>query len=105
MKKERNCGMTGYPIYPNYPAMMPNQGMNPMMMPNPGINPMMMPNQGMSSPVVPNIDIINNNQDDDLSSMQRQINSLDRRVSRLESMMDSNNSFGSKYTDSNYHVL
>lgn len=113
MKKDRNCGMTGYPMYPNYPGMMPNQGMGPMMMPNQAMNPMMpnqgmgpmMPNQGMGSPVVPNIDIINNNQDDDFSSIQRQINNLDRRVSRLESMMDSGNSFGNKYTDSNYHVL
>lgn len=97
MKKDRNCGMNQYPIYPNYG--MPAPGMGPAMVPI-----QMTPNYQGQSPIMPNIDIINNNQDDDLMNIKRQLNNLEKRVSRLENSLN-NNSFGNKYTDSNYHVL
>ncbi|MEG0026402.1 MAG: hypothetical protein RR847_00810 [Bacilli bacterium] len=127
MKKDRNCGMAPYPVYPNYPGM-PNQGqpnpnmmapgfqgqmmpMNPNMM-APGSQGQMMPmNPNMMAPgsqgqMMPNIDIINNNQDDDgIATLTRQVNLLEKRVSRLESGFSDSNSFGNKYTDSNYHIL
>lgn len=115
--------MNQYPVYPNYSGM-PNPGMGPAMMPvNPNMVPMnqgMIPmnqmpmNQGipMANPmnqpsVIPtNIDIINNNQDDDsLTSLKRQVNNLERRVNRLEETINGSTSFGNKYTDSNYHIL
>ncbi|MEG0138570.1 MAG: hypothetical protein RR703_01160 [Bacilli bacterium] len=111
MKKDRNCGMAPYPVYPNYPGM-PNQGQpNPNMM-APGFQGQMMPmNPNMMAPgsqgqMMPNIDIINNNQDDDgIATLTRQVNLLEKRVSRLESGFSDSNSFGNKYTDSNYHIL
>ena len=97
MKKERNCGCGGngapYPVYPTYPGMMPmNQGMGMYPM-NQGI----MPNQiGM-----PNNIMIGN----DYNTLVNQVNNIERRVSRLENMMNSNNSMTPKYSESNYYMV
>ena len=92
MKQERNCGASAYPVYPAYP----NPGMNP------GIPPMMpgqnigMPNN-IEMPTVPNNNIIDNN-------LMDQINNLEKRVSRLEDLVISNNKTP-KYNESNYYMV
>ena len=103
MKKERNCGATPYPVYPAYPMMpMMNQGMTPMMGQNMMSN-QVMPNNIMM-PTVPN----NNNMSGmnvDYSTLVSQVNNLERRVSRLESMMNSSNNMTPKYNESNYYMV
>ena len=108
MKKERNCGCGGnqYPVYPQYPAVMPiNQGMmNPNMMYNQGY-PMV--NQGIGMPnniAMPTSPSINN-MNTDYSTLANQVNNLERRVSRLESMINSNNTMTPKYSESNYYMV
>lgn len=101
MKKDRNCGgmnATPYPVYPNYPGM-PMQSYN-VAMPIPGPMPAPMP---MGN--VQNYTTSCNN--DEINRMKEQIQNLDRRVSRLESMVNNKStSFGSNtYTDANYHIM
>ena len=109
MKKERNCGCGGnqapYPVYPTYPGVMPinqmgmNQGMYPMMgqnMMNQGIG---MPNN-IVMPISPS-----SNMGTDYSTLANQVNNLERRVSRLENMMNSSNNMTPKYSESNYYMV
>ena len=107
LKKERNCGCGGnqtpYPVYPAY-GMMPmqgigNQGMPMQGMMNQGIG---MPNNIMMPTVPNNNNILMNN---DYSSLANQVNNLERRVSRLESMMNPNNNMTPKYSESNYYMV
>ena len=108
MKKDRNCGCGGnqapYPVYPTYPGMMPmNQGM-PMM--NQGVMPIM--NQGMPNnimmPTVPNTNTMTS-MNSDYTTLSNQVNNLERRVSRLESMINSSSNITPKYNDSNYYMV
>lgn len=104
MKKDRNCGGGGMP-YPVYPGMM-NQGMMPM---NPGIMPI--PNMQMN-PMTPNAfntnnymtqpEIYNNSLEQQVSNLTSQVNSLERRIISLESLVGSPTS---KYNNSNYQVM
>jgi len=108
LKKERNCNMNPYPVYPTYPGMMPiqNQGMMPMI-PNQmmGQN-MAMPNNIMM-PTVPNSTMNQNISgiDSQLSAINSQINNLERRVSRLESSIGASNNVTPKYSESNYYMV
>lgn len=122
MKKDRNCGgATPYPVYPTYPSVMPmmNQGMGMM---QPGMNPMMnqgmmpmtgqnmMSNQGIGMPnniVMPTVPSSNtmSGMNSDYSTLSNQVNNLERRVSRLESMMNSSNNMTPKYSESNYYMV
>lgn len=97
MKKDRNCGMTPYPVYPNY---------QPMPMPN-----MMMP---MNAPMMggfgtPNYDVTSNTSNimantGSIDNLESQINMLDRRVTKLENMMNSTSTYNN-FGESNYHVM
>lgn len=117
MKKERDAGgsvtmQTGYPM--------------PMgMMPMPGTLPVtgfpMAPgipiNQGMISPTMMNASVSAFDTNNGISTvqtvttveqLQAQLNNLDRRVTRLENMMNDtkNNSFSNNtYNDSNYPMM
>ena len=111
MKKDRNCGCGGptpYPVYPNYPGMgvmpvgnmqgfggaMPYPMPTPMPINQPGYN-----NQGMNN---------GNTQNERINRLEQQVQNLDRRVSRLESMSNNhttNNFTANQYTDANYHVM
>lgn len=73
MKKDRNCGVP-YPIYPTYQSMpyMPN----------------MMPMQPNIAPYDSNYNI------------QDQINMLDKRITKLENMINQNS-----YSSSNYQMM
>ena len=100
MKKDRNCG-GNYPIYPAYqmPNMMPGIPMNiPNGIPN-------MNDYSMNSMVPYNNQSFNQNPnniyDQQLSNLSSQINSLERRVSNLESLVGN----GNKYNTSNYQML
>ena len=102
MKKERNCGCGGnnypYPVYPTYPGMMPYQGI-PII---PNMNPVM--NQGMPNNIMmPTAS--NGNLNNDYSNLINQVNTLERRVSRLEGIINSNNTVTPKYNDSNYYMV
>ena len=111
MKKERNCGCGGnqapYPVYPTYPGMVPmNQGTGyPMAGQGMPLNQSMMYNQvGMPNNIVmptsPSSNINN-----DYNTLANQVNNLERRVSRLESMMNSSNTMTPKYSESNYYMV
>lgn len=100
MKKDRNCGMTPYPVYQPYPnlagGMMPP--MPPVMAPG---NVQMMPQYTTTSES-------SNTLDQQINQMQRQINNLEARVSKLESSLNTigSTSFNSnQYTNGNYHVV
>lgn len=101
MKNDRNCGMP-YPVYQNMPPMMPP----------------MMPGPGMPVPNFPSSPSPQNNINEQLCSMQRQIDSLDRRCSALERAVGTGNmnqgtNFGgntnlnqnSNFADSNFQML
>ena len=75
MKKDR---------YPNMGYMPPHMNMNQ------GMMPVMPYNQGM----------IDNNMETTLNNLQAQINMLDKRVTKLESMYCANDNY-----NSNYHVM
>lgn len=86
MKKDRNCGMTPYPVYGQY--QMPMMG------------PMMTP--GM------NFDTFQNTNDSQISQLQRQVTNLENRVSKLESSMNtisSTNYNATNFTNGNYHIV
>jgi len=109
LKKERNCGCGGnqtpYPVYPTYPGMMPMQGMGMYPMAGQGM-PM---NQGMISGGMPNNIVMptspSSNINNDYNTLANQVNNLERRVSRLESMMNSSNTMTPKYSESNYYMV
>lgn len=93
MKKDRNCGGN---MYPNYQmnGMMPMQGgMPPMPYPAPMPGPMNnYPMMGMQQ---------FNSNDNTINQLQNQIDSLERRVNRLEQMLQND-----KFTNSpNYQMM
>lgn len=130
MKKDRNCGATPMPT--PYP-MMGGYGMQAQVMPMgygnppmPGFQGMPMqgyqsipmqgfqgiPNQSGSTLNVSNVNdgsgMYQNQMTSVFDQMQAQINNLDRRVSRLETMIQDTKSTsisGNKYTNSNYHMM
>ena len=77
MKRDCNCNMAGYPMYPN---------MQPMPM-----------NQCFNYPQYPD-----DNQNNDLTNIEKQLMNLDKRVTNLERTLNNSNSFNN---DSNYHIL
>ncbi|MEG2322426.1 MAG: hypothetical protein RSB71_02965 [Bacilli bacterium] len=87
MRKDRNCGAGGYPIYPT-------PGMGPMMMPNPmmpQMMPQMMPNtQPNGAPSCSN------------NSLEQQVNNLEKRVLALENLMQTPNN---NYNTSNFQMM
>lgn len=104
MKKDRNCGMAPYPIYPPY------QGMNPGMMPNMGPMPvpnmpnqMMIPSTNMNYQVDPGVS--SNTIEQQLNTLQEEVNALQRRVSSLESLYNQANTSTNKYNSSNYQMM
>ncbi len=109
MKKDRNCGMNPYPIYQPYPQVGPmmNPGMvAPNMMP-----PIMAPGNVQMAPqyTMPTQDSVSSNTiEQQMAQMQRQINNLDARVSKLEGSINTMNgsSFNStQYSSGNYHIV
>lgn len=100
MKKDRNCGMTPYPVYQPYPAMAP--GMIP---------PIMAPGNLQMPPQynITNQDMVSSNTiEQQMTQLQRQINNLEARVSKLESSINTigNTSFNSnQYSNGNYHIV
>ena len=104
MKKDRNCGITPYPVYQPYQPINTGMMMPGMMTPN------MMP--GMMAPGL-QYDTQNDfsnqsNMDTQLNQIQRQINNLETRVSKLEGSMNmlNNSSFNStQYSSGNYHIV
>lgn len=107
MKKDRNCGMTPYPVYPPYPQMNPN-------MMAPGMaSPMVMPNVAGMQTQYPqtsyqNDNISSNTIEQQMTQLQRQLNNLESRVSKLESSLNtiSNTNFNNtQYSSGNYHVV
>lgn len=128
MKKDRDCSCSAgatspYPTFQPYPMGMP--GMQ--MMPVPAVPGMGMPGMQMmpgmtgvptnypsasSSATQSNANAtsgINTNQAvTAYEQLQAQVNNLDRRVSRLESMIQDTKTSqysSNKYTDSNYHMM
>lgn len=89
MKKDRNCGVP-YPIYQPYQGMpyMPN-----MMGPVPFDTGM--PNMNMST---------STSSDQSINNLQEQITLLNKRVTNLETMLNSNNNV-SQYSSSNYQMM
>ena len=77
MKKDRNCGMPSYPVYPNYPGMMPMQ--QPGMMP---MGPMTQMPSGfnMNPTYVSQSGTSNSSIEQQLSNLNSQVNSLERRI-------------------------
>lgn len=94
MKKDRDCNYgSPYPIYPAYQGMPYMQNM-PMMGPVPFnfSNQNSMMNSSM------------NTTDQTFNNLQEQINLLDKRVTNLESMINSNN-MSNSYSSSNYQMM
>ena len=90
MKKDRNCGGTPYPIYNNY-QQVPN-----MMPPMPGMMPMPMYTQP--------IGMQQNQTISNFDSIEAQLNMLDKRVTKLENMVNSTSTYNN-FNDSNYHIM
>ncbi len=84
-KNDRNCGI---PPYPMYGGMMPN--MMPMFN-----DPMYMTNT---------LPQTNNTQLNTYDDLQKQINNLDRRITKLESTIKDGTTYNS-FSETNYHVM
>lgn len=124
-------GNPGAVPYAGVMAYGPNQGFGQMAVPGPAPmapgmmagGPGFMPAPGMVSPVMPGANMnpvmenvtvtgcpgaAGNQTTASLEQMQAQINNLDRRVSRLESMIQDTKSAtlsNNKFTESNYHMM
>ncbi len=88
MKTDRNCGMPPYPVYPNMPG-------GPMMG-----QPMM--NQPMMGQMM----------DDSMCSLQQELTNLNKRVeqlerrcSKIENMITQKQPFKSQFNDSNFQII
>lgn len=96
MKKERDCGMTPYPIYPMMQGAQMGPGMSPQMMGpqmGPGMAPQMMgPQMGPGMSNTPSCD-------QQLNSLNSKVNNLEKRVTALE------NKTGNSYNESNYYMV
>ena len=122
MKKDRqsNIGMQPYPVYPNYPGMvgMPAMGPNPMM---PGIpaNGMMPGIPAGNMPMMPTVTPTtgcgcsgngntNQNMGNSQNQIERQLDMLDRRVSRLENavLVDKGTPYiNNKFTNDTFQMM
>lgn len=100
MKKDRNCGMTPYPVYSGYQTM-PAMPIPNMMAPMPGAMMQQMPTYQMDTTMT----TTNQAQNSSIDGLQNQINMLDRRITKLESMVNSTSTFNTNFSDSNYHVM
>ena len=89
MKKDRNCPGSSYPIYPNFGGYMPQMPIPMTMMPM---------GQMYNNQTTPNYQT-----QDNYSSLQSQINNLEKRVSRLESSLT--NQPNSTYSESNFYMV
>lgn len=114
MKKDRNCGMNPYPVYQPYPQVGPGMvapNMMPGMVTPNMMPPMMTPGNVQMTPqyTITNQDGVSSNTiEQQMAQMQRQINNLDTRVSKLESSLNtiSNSSFNAnQYSSGNYHIV
>lgn len=96
MKKDRNCGVP-YPVYPPYQGIpyMPNMNMQ-----NMGIPSAVPFNVGMSSTATTS----GSSTDQNIQNLQEQITLLDKRVTNLETMLNSQNNI-SQYSSSNYQMM
>ena len=96
MKKDRNCGVP-YPVYPPYQGIpyMPN-----MNMPNMGMTGAVPFNVGMPSTTTTS----SSSTDQNIQNLQEQITLLDKRVTNLETMLNSQNNI-SQYSSSNYQMM
>lgn len=109
MKKDRNCGMNPYPVYQPYPQVGPM--MNPGMMAPNMMPPIMAPGNVQMTPqytMTSQDSVSSNTIEQQMAQMQRQINNLDARVSKLESSINTigNTSFNSnQYSSGNYHIV
>lgn len=104
MKKDRNCGMTPYPIYQPYQQPINNGMMIPGTIP--GMFPSMMA-PGVQYNNAQDFSNLSSN-DSQLNQLQRQVNNLETRVAKLESSMNmvNNSSFNStQYSSGNYHIV
>lgn len=96
LKKDRNCGMGYAGMVPNYGGMV-----MPGAFPMPGM--MSYPTSGFGN--VPSSSTnLNNYGSQDYSSLSNQINSLEQRVSRLESLVN-NGTYSNSYNSSNYQMM
>lgn len=93
MKKDRNCNMAVYP------GMMPGYGMGTPMMNNPMMG---MPIMGGSTPTTTNTQ--NNYGTGDLGSLTSQVNSLEQRINRLESIVNGS-SYTTNYNPNNFQMM
>ena len=93
MKKDRNCAMAPYPIYPPY------QGMNGMPMPMGNMQGQMMQPNNMDYSSVSS-----NTIEQQLNTLQEEVNTLQRRVNNLENLY---NQLGNNnhYNSSNYQMM
>ena len=101
MKEKRNCGNNmNYPVY-QQPMMVPPMGY-PMYQGGFQPNMMGMQNmQGMNNNMISGIS--SNTFEQQINNIEKQINLLDQRVTRLENL--NNNNINNKYNDSNYYMV
>lgn len=104
MKEKRNCGNNlNYPVY-QQPMMVPPMGY-PMY--QGGFQPNIMGiqnTQGMNNSLMSGIS--GNTFEQQLNNIERQINLLDQRVTRLEGLNNNtSNNYNNKYNDSNYYMV
>ena len=92
MKKDRNCMNASYPVYPNMMG-------QPMMMNQPMMGQPMMPMTNMNTM---NGNYMTNSSNDNYSSLNNQIANLERRVTRLENLLNNNSS---TYSESNFYMV
>ncbi len=102
LKKDRNCGGTPYPIYPNmYGGAIPMQAMGGPMtgvqMPMP--MPMATPTPIMGSTMAGSASYTAS----EINTLSQQVNSLEQRVSNLENMI--NKSYSNNYNTANYQMM
>lgn len=109
LKKDRNCGGTPYPVYPQmYGGAMPIQGMPMQGMAGPipiaGVEmPMPMP-MAAPTPIMNNsITSSPNYTTSEINTLSQQVNSLEQRVSNLENMVSK--SYSNNYNTSNYQMM
>ena len=100
MKKDRNCGVP-YPVYPPYQGIPYMPGMN---MPGMGISNMGMPNMGAMPFNTGLNQNMNMSTDQTVQNLQEQITLLDKRVTNLETMLNTQNNI-SQYSSSNYQMM
>lgn len=100
MKKDRNCGVP-YPVYPPYQATpyMPGMSMPGMVMPNMGNIGAVPFNAGTNNQTSNSM-----MSDQMIQNLQEQITLLDKRVTNLETMLNTQNNI-SQYSSSNYQMM